>query len=387
ISCSDAAEGALGMARRDMTGRPLRDLIADGHVLGPLLEAAAGNGAAGPVAATLRSAREARPSAVRALALGSGAAGCLLVVASHETWESPEQARPPDERDRTVGDASTSLSQTQHLTALGELAGEVAHEFGNILQAIGLHVAALRRQPGLPEAVGRSLGAIKQAVDTGHGYTRRLVTFARDDGGRMERLDIAPVLRDVVQLLESRILHEGRPVRLQVSIDPLPEVAGNRSKLSEAFLNVLLNALEAMPEGGAIEVSAVESGGGDRAGRALGRALVVDDHVTVREATADLLAQEGYDVARASTVSEALAALATERFALVVTDVGLPDRPGWDITRAVKDQSPDTLVVLISGWGAQLSAGEAQARGADLVFEKPIDPEALIAAIHAPAAA
>src|SRR6059058_5441345 len=261
ISCSDAAEGALGMARRDMTGRPLTDLIADGHVLGPLLETAAGNGAAGPVAATLWSAREARPSAVRALALGSGAAGCLLVVASHETWESPEQARPPDERDRTVGDASTSLSQTQHLTALGELAGEVAHEFGNILQAIGLHVAALRRQPGLPEAVGRSLGAIKQAVDTGHGYTRRLVTFARDDGGRMERLDIAPVLRDVVQLLESRILNEGRPVRLQVSIDPLPEVAGNRSKLSEAFLNVLLNALEAMPEGGAIEVSAVESGG------------------------------------------------------------------------------------------------------------------------------
>src|SRR5438046_611340 len=124
------------------------------------------------------------------------------------------------------------------LTALGELAGEVAHEFGNILQAIGLHVAALRRQPGLPEAVGRSLGAIKQAVDTGHGYTRRLVTFARDDGGRMERLDIAPVLRDVVQLLESRILHEGRPVRLQVSIDPLPEVAGNRSQLSAALLNV-----------------------------------------------------------------------------------------------------------------------------------------------------
>ena len=116
ISCSDAAEGALGMARRDMTGRPLRDLIADGHVLGPLLEAAAGNGAAGPVAATLRSAREARPSAVRALALGSGAAGCLLVVASHETWESPEQAQPTDEPDRTVGDASTGLSQAQHLT-------------------------------------------------------------------------------------------------------------------------------------------------------------------------------------------------------------------------------------------------------------------------------
>src|SRR2546428_7215194 len=88
ISCSDAAEGALGMARRDMTGRPLRDLIADGHVLGPLLEAAAGKGAAGPVAATPRSAREARPLAVPALGLGGGASGGLPAAASHETLES-----------------------------------------------------------------------------------------------------------------------------------------------------------------------------------------------------------------------------------------------------------------------------------------------------------
>jgi len=374
---------------------------------------------------------------------------------------SDERARQLDERDRKLRDARAVLSQSQHLTALGELAGEVAHEFGNILQAIGLHVAALRRQPSLPEAVGRSLGAIKQAVDTGHGYTRRLLTFARDDSGRMERLDVGPVLRDVVQLFEPRIRHEGRPVRLQVSIDPLPEIVGNRAKLSETFLNVLLNALEAMPEGGTIEVSAVESGGEIRiairdtgrgmtaeerqrafdpffttrpgssglglstvygivrahggsvfieseagrgtavclsfptaeppvlawrtaepAARRLGRALVVDDHSTVREATAELLAQQGYDVARASTVTEALAALSAERFALVVTDVGLPDRSGWEITRAIKERSPETLVVLVSGWGAQLSASEAQARGADLVFEKPIDPEALIAAIH-----
>src|SRR5207244_6159078 len=184
--------------------------------------------------------------------------------AFRDVTASAERARQLDERDRSLRDARAVLSQSQHLTALGELAGEVAHEFGNILQAIGLHVAALRRQPGLPEAVGRSLGAIKHAVDTGHGYTRRLVTFARDDGGRMDRLDVGPVLRDVVQLLEPRILHEGRPVRLQISIDPLPAIVGNRARLSETFLNVVLNALDAMPDGGTIEVSAVESGGESR---------------------------------------------------------------------------------------------------------------------------
>ncbi len=367
------------------------------------------------------------------------------------------------EKSQELDDARARLTRAQHLKALGELSAEVAHEFGNLLQAIGLQAAAVRRQGNLPEPVMRSVRSIKQAVDIGQALTRRLLTFARNDPDeRMTPIDLGRILRDLVQLLEPRISQSGRTIRMELDVPPLPEVRGNENKLTEAFLNLFLNAMDAMPDGGTLQVSAsermgevrvavrdtgkgmlpdeaarafdpffttkrggtglglstvygvVRAHGGSvffesergkgttvfvslptatppaairpvvqaRAHRAAGRVLVVDDHPTVREATAELLSMHGYDVESAATVSEALAAMDRERFAVVVTDVGLPDRPGWEVARAAKEHSPETVVVLVTGWGSHFSLEEARARGADVVFEKPVDPDVLLSAVQ-----
>jgi signal transduction histidine kinase len=366
------------------------------------------------------------------------------------------------QKNRELDDARARLTRAQHLKSLGELSAEVAHEFGNLLQAIGLQAAALRRQVTLPEGVMRSVWSIKQAVDIGQALTRRLLTFARNDPEeRMEALDIARVLRDLVQLLEPRINLSGRTVRMELSLPTLPPVLGNENKLTEVFLNLFLNAMDAMPDGGALQVSAAERSGEVRiamrdSGKGMtreeiarafdpffttkpggtglglstvygvvrahggsvfvesevgrgttvfvslptsvppafdrpapskprmrhsGRVLVVDDHPTVREATSELLAMQGYAVETAGSVAEALAALERERFAVVVTDVGLPDRPGWEVARAAKEKSPGTVVLLVTGWGSHFSLEEARQRGADLVFEKPVDPDVLLSAV------
>jgi len=111
------------------------------------------------------------------------------------------------------------------------------------------------------------------------------------------------------------------------------------------------------------------------------RVLVVDDHPTVRTATAELLAAHGFEVESAATAAEALGAIAQRAFSLVVTDIGLPDRPGWEIVRAAKQLLPAAVVVLVSGWGSHFSAEEARARGVDILFEKPVDPDVLLSAI------
>lgn len=365
-------------------------------------------------------------------------------------------------KNRELDDARARLTRAQHLKALGELSAEVAHEFGNLLQAIGLQAAALRRQASLPDPVMRSVWSIKQAVDIGQALTRRLLTFARNSPEeQMLPLDVGRVLRDLVQLLEPRINMSGRSVRMELSLPPMPEVRGNENKLTEAFLNLFLNAMDAMPDGGTLQVSAAERSGEIRiavhdTGKGMtpeevsrafdpffttkpggtglglstvygvirahggsvfvesepgkgttvfvslptttppeverrvvprmplregGRVLVVDDHPTVREATSELLATQGYDVETAGTVSEALAALERGHFSVVVTDVGLPDRPGWEVARAVKETSPGTAVFLVTGWGSHFSREEARARGADMVFEKPVDPDVLLSAV------
>ncbi|HZP40719.1 MAG TPA: ATP-binding protein [Candidatus Binatia bacterium] len=365
-------------------------------------------------------------------------------------------------KSRELDEARARLTRAQHLKALGELSAEVAHEFGNLLQAIGLQAAALRRQASLPEPVMRSVWSIKQAVDIGQALTRRLLTFARNSPeDQMSPIDIGRVLRDLVQLLEPRINMSGRSVRMELSLPPLPEVRGNENKLTEAFLNLFLNAMDAMPDGGTLRVSAAERSGEIRIAvhdtgkgmtpeevsrafdpffttkpggtglglstvygvvrahggsvfvesepgkgttvfvslptttppevgrrivprlplREAGRVLVVDDHPTVREATSELLATQGYEVETAGSVAEALAALRRGRFSVVVTDVGLPDRPGWEVARAVKESSPGTAVLLVTGWGSHFSMEEARARGADMVFEKPVDPDVLLSAV------
>src|SRR5262245_17599752 len=163
---------------------------------------------------------------------------------------------------RELDQARVSLSRAQHLKALGQLAAEVAHEFGNLLQAIGLQSAALGRQTQLPESVVRAVWSIKQAVDLGHALTRRLLTFARNDApDEMGSIDLARLLRDAVHLVEPRVTGGECPIRIELSLLPLPQVRGHANKLTEAFLNLLLNAMEAMPEGGTLHISAVERGG------------------------------------------------------------------------------------------------------------------------------
>jgi signal transduction histidine kinase len=178
------------------------------------------------------------------------------------TGSNAERSHELAEKTRELDETRARLTRAQHLKALGELSAEVAHEFGNLLQAIGLQAAALRRDLTLPESVARALWSIKQAVDIGRTLTRRLLTFARHDPGeRREPLDVARLLRDLVQLLEPRINREGRGVRVELSLPVLPPALGNQSLLTEAFLNLFLNALDAMPEGGTLEVSATERGG------------------------------------------------------------------------------------------------------------------------------
>jgi CheY-like chemotaxis protein len=60
---------------------------------------------------------------------------------------------------------------------------------------------------------------------------------------------------------------------------------------------------------------------------------------------------------------------------VVFTDLGMPGVNGWDVVQAVKSRSPDTPVVVVTGWGAQLEGGTLHTRGADHVIPKPFSLE------------
>jgi CheY-like chemotaxis protein len=79
--------------------------------------------------------------------------------------------------------------------------------------------------------------------------------------------------------------------------------------------------------------------------------LVVDDDEIVRSTTARILARAGYAVSEAGTAAEALARCeSTDAFDLVLSDVVMPGRSGYELARAVSECSPQTKVLLVSGY-------------------------------------
>lgn len=101
--------------------------------------------------------------------------------------------------------------------------------------------------------------------------------------------------------------------------------------------------------------------------------LVVDDEISMREFLEMLLAKEGYRVSLAKNGKQALKQVSKKSYDLVLTDIRLGDITGLDVLRAVKKESPDTVVIMISAYSTTEIAVEAMNEGAYDFVPKPFD--------------
>jgi len=92
--------------------------------------------------------------------------------------------------------------------------------------------------------------------------------------------------------------------------------------------------------------------------------LVADDEVMMRNLILKILESEGYQIAMASTGSEALEMLKAEKFDLLLTDVRMPGMNGFDLLKAVKTEWPDMAVIVMTGYGDAYTVKEALLLGA-----------------------
>src|SRR3989442_8081911 len=102
------------------------------------------------------------------------------------------------------------------------------------------------------------------------------------------------------------------------------------------------------------------------------RCLVVDDEEEVGTVLGDVLATGGHRVVVLTDGGEAIARFRAEPFDLVFTDLAMPRVSGWQVAQAVKEIAPAVPVVLVTGFGVDLSAEERQIPGVDLVVGKPL---------------
>lgn len=142
--------------------------------------------------------------------------------------------------------------QSQKMQAIGELAGGVAHDFNNLLTAIAGHcdLLMMRHDEGDPDYA--DLAQINQNANRAASLVGQLLAFSRKQTLRPEVVDLRDTMSDITHLL-SRLI--GEKVRLELDHDPkLLPIRADRRQMEQVMMNLIVNARDAMPDGGRVLV-------------------------------------------------------------------------------------------------------------------------------------
>lgn len=370
-------------------------------------------------------------------------------------------------------ESQKSVMQQERLRALGQLASGIAHDINNALSPASLYTQTLlERETSLsPEARDR-LTVISRAIDDVGETVARMRTFYRPKDAELTLtpVDINTTMQQVQELTRARWRDMPQEHGVVIRLSPeyasqLPIIMGAESEIRDAFTNLIINAVDAMPSGGTLTLrtrvkeSQASSGGfakwvvievcdtgvgmseavrlrclepffttkGER-GTGLGlamvygmvqrhsaelevdsepghgttmrisflvtsvdaidaaevpsqpsgplRLLLVDDDPVLLASLKDVLLQDGHQVTAADGgqrgIDEFFAARGRgEPFALVITDLGMPNIDGRTVAAAIKAAAPKTPVVLLTGWGQRLQGESELPEHVDRVLSKP----------------
>ncbi len=166
--------------------------------------------------------------------------------------------------------AQAALHQAQRMEALGKLAAGVAHDFNNVLQAVGGSLTLIARAPGDAARVQRVSAMAQDAVARGAAITGRMLSLARRADLRAGPVDAAELLSGLQVVLQHTL---GGGVQVVLDVPPgLPLLMADRGQLETVLINLATNARDAMPRGGTLRLSAraeVGQGGAQGSGQVL----------------------------------------------------------------------------------------------------------------------
>lgn len=153
-----------------------------------------------------------------------------------------------------VMDVEDLLRHNEKLSALGLLAAEVAHEIRNPLTVMKMlyHSLDLKFTPGDPRT--RDAQIMGEKIDHLNRIVERILDFARTPEPCLSPLNVGRIIDDMILLVRHKLKQQGIELIRAVPAD-LPEVRADSTQLEQVFLNIILNAAEAMPQGGTLTIS------------------------------------------------------------------------------------------------------------------------------------
>jgi PAS domain S-box-containing protein len=236
-----AAEAVVGKPIEEARGSSLEDLLPPSHPLRSLAERSLEQGA-GLRNATISLAQD-------------GTAREFLVSAFSVSDDQKQMGTMVLLKDLdSLKTLQSLVSYSAKLAALGRLTSGVAHEVKNPLNAIAIHLELLKERLGASsDEAQHSVAVIESQIRRLDRVVQGFLRFIRPRELNLHPLDLNALLQDLVALLEP----EWQPKGIRFALQPesgLPLVRGDQELLHQAFMNILLNACQAMPSGGTIRV-------------------------------------------------------------------------------------------------------------------------------------
>ncbi|HEY0342898.1 MAG TPA: GAF domain-containing protein, partial [Steroidobacteraceae bacterium] len=153
-----------------------------------------------------------------------------------------------------------TVMQQERLRALGQMASGIAHDINNAISPVSLYTESLlEREPNLSERARGSLTIIQRSIDDVAATVARMREFYRPREPQLElaRIDVNSILHQVVDSTRARWsdLPQQRGIVVELRIDTaadLPEIMGAEGEIRDALTNLIFNAVDAMPDGGAL---------------------------------------------------------------------------------------------------------------------------------------
>jgi signal transduction histidine kinase len=147
------------------------------------------------------------------------------------------------------------LGQTEKLATIGQLAAEIAHEVGTPLNVIAGRARSIQKKARDPEAVEKNASIVAEQTARITRIIQRLLDFTRRKVGTTEQaaVNLNELALTTMELLAGQFSNAKVKTRLERA-EALPRVAGDKDRLQQVIINLLLNAVQAMPDGGKLRV-------------------------------------------------------------------------------------------------------------------------------------
>ncbi len=164
-----------------------------------------------------------------------------------------------ERRTRQLHETQAQVIRTEKLAVVGRLAASVAHEVNNPLQSIALHLQGIADE-GLTQAARERMAIVQEELARIAGIVQRLLDFQRPAPGKRASHSVSALLDDVFALADKQLQQRGVSVTREEHAD-LDRVLVAGDQIKQIFLNLILNAAEAMPDGGPLQIRTERSDG------------------------------------------------------------------------------------------------------------------------------